>query len=45
MSYMFGYCKSLISFPDISRWKTNNELKQDLMFDGCNEKIIRKNFI
>ena len=24
MSYMFGGCNSMVSFPDISKWETEN---------------------
>ena len=44
MRSMFSDCRSLISFPDISKQFINNKVKKDLMFNACNEKIIPKNF-
>ena len=35
MNNMFNGCKSLISFPDISKWNTSNVTKMNFMFDGC----------
>ena len=44
MSYMFFNCKALKSLPDFSKWVLNKEVKKDRMFDGCDKKIIPKNF-
>ena len=44
MSYMYCNCRSLKSLPDISKWIINDELYKESIFDGCNEKIIPKNF-
>ena len=35
MDYMFSGCSSLSSFPDISKWNTNNVTNMDYMFSGC----------
>ena len=35
LSYMFYECYSLISFPNISKWNTNNIKKMESMFRGC----------
>ena len=35
MSYMFCYCKSLESLPDISKWNLNNIENISHMFYGC----------
>ena len=35
MSYMFNYCESLSSLPDISKWNTNNVTNINGMFNGC----------
>ena len=40
MSHMFYYCSSLISFPDISKWKINKKLDKIKIFEGCDERII-----
>ena len=39
MSYMFGFCSSLISLPDISKWKTNNVTNMYRVFSGCSSLI------
>ena len=44
MSYMFFNCRALKSLPDFSKWVLNKEVKKDRMFDGCDKKIIPKNF-
>ena len=36
MSYMFYYCNSLTSLPDISNWNTNNVTNMMCMFYNCN---------
>ena len=35
MSFMFYGCSSLLSLPDISKWKTNNVTNMSCMFYGC----------
>ena len=35
MSYMFGYCSSLKSLPDISNWNTKNVTNMSGMFSFC----------
>ena len=35
MSFMFYYCSSLKSLPDISKWDTKNVNYMNSMFDGC----------
>ena len=35
MSYMFSWCKSLKSLPDISNWDTKNVNDMRYMFSGC----------
>ena len=35
MSYMFSFCSSLSSLPDISKWNTNNVNNMSHMFYGC----------
>ena len=35
MSYMFEEYSSLLSLPDISKWKTNNVNNMISMFSGC----------
>jgi len=35
MSYMFNYCTSLSSLPDIAKWNTNNVTNMSYMFSGC----------
>ena len=35
MSYMFYGCSSLSSFPDISKWNTNNVTNMSYLFNGC----------
>ena len=35
MSYMFYYCSSLQSLPDISKWNTKNVTKMSYMFYEC----------
>jgi len=35
MSFMFYECSSLSSFPDISKWNTNNVTNMSGMFDEC----------
>ena len=32
MSYMFYWCSSLKSLPDISKWELNKNLKKENMF-------------
>ena len=44
MNEMFYNCTSLNSFPDISKWKMNKNLRSELMFNGVNKKIIPKKF-
>ena len=45
-SYMFSWCKSLISLPDISKWNTNNVTDMSFMFCGCKslKMVGNKNF-
>ena len=43
MSWVFCGCSSLNNLPDISKWNTTN-VNTNVMFDGCNKKIIPKNF-
>ena len=33
---MFSNCSSLLSFPDISKWKTDNVADMSFMFSNCN---------
>ena len=35
MSYMFYYCGSLNSLPDISNWNTSNVTDMSYMFFNC----------
>ena len=35
MSHMFDGCSSLLSLPDISKWKTNNVNNMSNMFSRC----------
>ena len=35
MHYMFGYCSSLVSLPDISKWNTANVTNMGGMFYNC----------
>ena len=35
MSYMFSYCSSLSSLPDISKWNTINVNNMSYMFSEC----------
>ena len=35
MSYMFNYCRSLSSLPDISNWNTNNVTNMSYIFTWC----------
>ena len=44
MSHMFDFCSSLVSLPDISKWKLNKELYKEDMLLGCNERIIPEKF-
>ena len=45
MSEMFGWCKSLNSLPDISKWYTNNVKYMSGMFIGCKSSLnIPKKF-
>ena len=37
-------CSSLISLPDISKWKLNKNVKKYAMFYGCDKKIIPNYF-
>ena len=37
MSYMFAYCSSLNSLPDISKWNTSNVNNMHCMFVGCSK--------
>jgi len=39
ISYMFSYCSSLISLPDISNWNTNYAISMNNMFDRCSSLI------
>ena len=44
MKCMFKNCRSLKSFPDISKWELNKEVIKEKMFEGCNKEIIPKKF-
>ena len=35
MSFMFSWCESLVSLPDISKWDTKNVNNMSYMFCGC----------
>jgi len=35
MSFEFYCCESLLSFPDISKWNTNNVTDMVYMFNCC----------
>ena len=35
MSYLFYFCKSLKSFPDISKWDTSKVTDMSSIFHGC----------
>ena len=35
MSFMFSECSELSSFPDISKWNTNNVINCKDIFDQC----------
>ena len=37
--YLFPYCKSLISLPDISKWNTTNVTVMNAMFQLCGSLI------
>ena len=39
MSYMFNYCRSLKSLPDISKWDTKNVKNMSWMFMDCESLI------
>jgi len=39
MSYMFYNCSSLLSLPDISKWKTNNVTDMNSMFYNCSSLL------
>ena len=39
MSYMFNKCSSLLSLPDISKWKINNVNDMSYMFYNCSSLI------
>ena len=39
MSYMFYYCESLISVPDLSKWNISNVKDMSWMFNGCKSLI------
>ena len=39
MSYMFKWCSSLSSLPDISKWNTDNVTNMSYMFYGCESLI------
>ena len=39
MKAVFYECSSLISLPDISKWKTNNVNDMTGMFDECSSLI------
>ena len=41
---MFYNCKSLKSFPDISKWNISKIAKKDSMFAGVDENIIPQIF-
>ena len=38
-SDLFNGCKSLISIPDISNWKTHKIVGMNHIFDGCSSLI------
>jgi len=44
MNYMFSYCTSLNSFPDISKWEFNKNIKTIKMFEGVDNNIIPYKF-
>ena len=39
MSHLFGNCRSLSSFPDLSRWSTNNLINMSHLFER-NESLL-----
>ena len=39
MNYMFQYCPSLVSLPDISKWNINKVSSKWGMFEGCNKEL------
>ena len=39
MSYIFYYCKNLISLPDIHKWDTKNVKNMSSIFSGCSSLI------
>ena len=41
MSYMFSNCKSLLSLPNISKWKINNDnlISTSHIFNNCNSLL------
>ena len=39
MIWMFYGCSSLSSFPDISKWNTNNVTNMSGMFIGCKKDL------
>ena len=45
MSYMFSFCSSLNSLPDISKWDTKNVTNMSNMFSCCRNIIIPKKFL
>jgi len=36
MSYIFNNCNSLLSLPDISKWKTDKVINMSYIFSNCN---------
>jgi len=43
MSYMFCYCCSLLSLPDINKWNINKNADSSSMFFACSELASRPN--
>ena len=39
MSYMFGFCSSLLSLPDFSKWNPNNITNMFGMFYFCSSLL------
>ena len=39
MSYMFSFCSSISSLPDISKWDTSHLENKENMFEGCSKLV------
>ena len=43
MSNIFKECFSILSFPDISEWKSNNVINMSYLFYGCISTVYLTN--